>query len=103
MSRAAQLREIEAIVADNARLLGEPVRLAVRFTAKPGWPGWVRVYDVKLDGKINRKAYREYLGIPAALDAAREANRRAQEWRRLVDSGVPKDAAYLTVVPRSDR
>ncbi len=70
--RAARA-EIQAILAENAELLGEPLELEIR---RPG-KDWVRIQLIR-DGRPVRGQYREYLGWAGALRAGRQANQRAR-------------------------
>ena len=63
---------IEAIIAENAALLGEDVRLGIRLR-----PDRVRI-QTRINGRWRRGDYRDYSSLEAAHEAALRANRRAK-------------------------
>lgn len=76
MTRAEMIAEIEFVLVDNARLLGQPQDVFLRL--RPD--GSVRV-QCKSDGRWVRGAYKQYPTIESALGAARVAHKRAQALR----------------------
>ena len=91
-TRKEAIAEIERIIEDNARLLNEEPNLRVRVREK----GWVRVYWLKDNGRVDRTQYREYHGLDLALAAARESNRRARDVAAKMAAGLPKAYAIAT-------
>lgn len=91
-TRKDAIAEIERIIEENAGLLQEEPNLRVRVREK----GWVRVYWLRDDGRVDRTQYREYRSLDLALAAARQANRRARAVASKMAAGVPKAHAIAT-------
>lgn len=84
--------DIEAIIAENATLLGEAPTIAVHVLRD----GRVRVYDIATGWRS--KPYREYVSLAGAHWAAVESNKRAHRVAELVATGVPPGTAVRAAV-----
>jgi hypothetical protein len=72
----AALGRIEAIIAENARLLGEEIVLGVRLRSDG-----VRI-QVRQNGRWMRSQYRHYIDMASALRAAEESNVNARAFAK---------------------
>lgn len=84
--------DIEAVIAENAVLLGEEPTIAVHVLKD----GRVRVYDIGLGWR--RQGYREYRSLMRAYDAALVANERAKRVEYLRGSGWTTSDAVQEVI-----
>jgi len=83
MTRAAthKLADLEAIITENARLLGEEPSIGVHCLRD----GRVRIYDLAIGWR--RRPFREYSSIGAALGAAEIAKVRTTRVAELIAGG----------------
>lgn len=86
------IAELDAICAENARLLGEEQDVFPRQMAG----GRIRI-QVKRSGRWVRGAYREYSSIEAAAGAALKASARAKRVAEMTANGVPLHTAVRSV------
>lgn len=84
--------DLDAIIAENARLLGEEPTIAVRLLKD----GRVRVYDITAGWR--KRGYREYSSLSSAHDAALVSKDRAVRVARLRDAGWTTADAVREVV-----
>jgi len=84
---------IEAVIEENARLLGEAPTIGVHYLKD----GRVRIFD--LDRGWRRSGFAEYSSAERALAAARVANGRARKVNRLLKSGIGLTAAIWRTRP----